>query len=52
MSEMICYCFQYTREDIIEDVRAHNGRSMIMERIVSEKKAGHCRCLVTNPSGR
>ena len=52
MSEMICYCFQYTEDDIIQDVRAHNGRSLIMERIAAEKKAGQCRCIHTNPAGR
>ena len=52
MSEMICYCFRYTEDDIIQDVRAHNGRSLIMERIATEKKAGQCRCIRTNPAGR
>jgi len=51
MSEKICYCFDYTDEDITWDVRTH-GRSLIMERIAGEKKAGACRCAETNPKGR
>lgn len=51
MSEKICYCFNYTDEDIARDVRA-NGKSLIMERIAVEKKAGGCRCKDTNPKGR
>ncbi|MDP3695013.1 MAG: hypothetical protein Q8R42_02730 [Desulfocapsaceae bacterium] len=27
------------------------GRSLIMERIVAEKKDGHCRCAEANPTG-
>ncbi len=50
--EMICYCFSYTEQDIVEDVLANNGRSTIMERIANEKKAGKCRCRETNPRGR
>ncbi len=50
--DMICYCFSYTEQDIVDDVVANNGRSTIMERIASEKKAGTCRCRETNPRGR
>jgi hypothetical protein len=49
--QQICYCFNYTDGDIRRDVLAH-GRSTIMERILAEKKAGACRCAVTNPKGR
>lgn len=51
MSRLICYCFGYTEEDLCQDVLRH-GRSLLMERIVAEKKDGHCRCAETNPSGR
>ncbi len=51
-TEMICYCFGYTRQDIIDDLAANPGQSAIMERIMAEKKAGNCRCRETNPKGR
>ncbi len=50
--KLICYCFGYTKEDIVNDMRAHLGRSTILERIMAEKKAGNCRCKETNPKGR
>jgi hypothetical protein len=51
MSEMICYCFEYTREDIEQDV-LKNGRSIITEKIITEKKFGGCQCTTKNPKGR
>ncbi len=52
MEEMLCYCFSYTEKDIADDVTAHGGRSLIMERIMAEMKSGNCRCKDTNPKGR
>lgn len=51
MTRQICFCFGYSEEDIRQDVLQH-GRSLILERIASEKKAGGCRCAETNPTGR
>lgn len=51
MSVTICYCFNYTDEDIIADVETH-GRSLILKRIMTGKKAGECECAVKNLSGR
>lgn len=51
MKEVICYCFDYSREDIIRDL-LENGRSLIMEKIESEKRLGSCRCALKNPKGR
>ena len=48
---LICYCFGYTTEDIEKDY-IENGRSLIMNRIIGEKKNGQCRCESTNPKGR
>ncbi|PLX92968.1 MAG: BFD-like (2Fe-2S) protein [Desulfuromonas sp.] len=48
----ICYCCNFTEEDIRQDVRQHNGLSSILERIVSEKEKGACRCDVMHPEGR
>ncbi len=52
MKNLVCYCFGYTEDDIIRDVRENNGRSLIMEKIQAEKKRGGCRCKETNPLGR
>ncbi len=49
--EQICYCFNYTAADIRQNVLEH-GRSTILERILSEKKAGACQCAAKNPKGR
>jgi hypothetical protein len=49
--ELVCYCFQYTAEDICNDLIEH-GRSLIMEHIAAEKSAGRCECAAKNPKGR
>jgi hypothetical protein len=51
MDDLICYCFEYTKQDIERDFRKH-GRSQIAERITVEKKFGNCRCAVKNPNGK
>ena len=51
MSEQICYCFDYTEDDIVKDVK-ENGTSTIMERIKVEKKQGACQCATRNPKGQ
>ncbi len=51
MGKYICYCFEHTIEDIENDIIIH-GKSMILEKIMGEKKAGHCQCKVKNPKGR
>jgi hypothetical protein len=51
MNNYSCYCFEYTRQDIEEDLKK-NGRSLIMKRIQAEKKFGNCRCTTKNPKGR
>jgi copper chaperone CopZ len=48
---LICYCFNYTKDDIEQDF-IKNGRSLIMESIAGEKKAGGCDCAIKNPKGR
>jgi hypothetical protein len=50
VSDMICYCFRYTRRDIQEDIR-RNERSLILEKIIDAKRLGACRCAVENPKG-
>ena len=49
--DLVCYCFEYTKKDIENDFNK-NGRSLIYEKIVLEKKAGGCNCASKNPSGK
>jgi len=49
--DLVCYCFEYTKKDIENDFNK-NGKSLIYEKIVSEKKAGGCNCALKNPKGR
>jgi len=50
-SEQICFCFGYTKDDIIADCAQH-GKSTILARIVAEKKADGCQCTTKNPTGK
>jgi hypothetical protein len=52
LPDLVCYCFEYSAEDIREDVRANDGRSTILEKIVVAKKSGGCQCAATHPEGR
>jgi hypothetical protein len=51
IDNLICYCFEYTKDDIEQDF-TRNGRSIIMEKIAEEKKAGGCDCANKNPKRR
>jgi hypothetical protein len=51
IDNLICYCFDYTKNDIEQDF-IRNGRSLIMEKIAAEKKAGGCDCANKNPKRR
>lgn len=51
VTNLICYCFGYTDQDILSDMEK-NGRSLIMGRIMEEKRLGGCDCATRNPKGR
>lgn len=51
MENLICYCFGYTADDIKNDY-IKNKKSLIMEKIIDEKKFGGCRCAEKNPKGK
>jgi hypothetical protein len=51
MSNLICYCSEYSVEDIKQDY-IKNGRSLIVERILAEKNFGNCQCATKNPKGK
>ncbi len=46
----ICYCFNFTMEDIRRDL-ATSGKTEIPRIITKEVRAGHCACEVKNPQG-
>ena len=48
--DLVCYCFEYKKKDIENDFN-ENGRSIIYQKIVLEKKTGGCHCSSMNPSG-
>ena len=48
MSDLVCYCFGYTKADIVNDCKA-NGKSLIVERIAAAKRMGTCQCEEKNP---
>jgi hypothetical protein len=51
LENLICYCFEHTADDIKKDYHK-NGKSLIMEKIISEKKFGGCSCAEKNPKGK
>lgn len=51
MANLICYCFNFTDDDIELDID-NNGKSTILEKILAEKRLGNCQCAVKNPKGR
>jgi len=52
MENQVCYCFGYSADDITKDVLENKGRSLIMEKIMAEKKSGGCSCGATHLLGR
>ena len=51
MNRYICYCFKYTEDDIINDIKEH-GKSTILERIVAAKRLQQCNCALHHPEKR
>lgn len=47
----VCYCFGYSRDDILADQR-RNRSSSISNAIEAAMKASRCSCETKNPSGR
>ncbi|MBW1838247.1 MAG: hypothetical protein JRI99_15220 [Deltaproteobacteria bacterium] len=48
--DLVCYCFEHTKHDIEQDF-IENGRSLIMAKILEQKKLGGCQCSIKNPKG-
>ena len=51
MQSIVCFCFNYTKEDIIQDIIT-NQRSTILSEIQEAKKSKRCDCVKKNPSGK
>lgn len=52
MSDLVCYCFEYTAADIEKDLKANHGQSRILQKIIKEKRAGGCQCSTLHPESR
>ena len=52
MIKTICYCYDYSDEEIREDVRQNNGRFAILKHISEEKKTDTSQCKTKHPEGR
>lgn len=52
MIKHVCYCYNYSEADIENDVQRNNGRSLILEKIITEKQKGACQCSTKHPEGR
>ena len=50
-NDLVCYCFEYTKQDIEQDFINH-GHSKIYEKIKTEKRNKGCNCEVKNPKGK
>ncbi len=52
MSDLVCYCFGYSQEDIIKDMDEHQGESTILAGIIRKKQQGACNCSENHPEHR
>lgn len=52
MKQFVCYCFEHTEDDIRRDVLENAGHSAILEKILTAKKQGACRCAEKHPERR
>jgi len=52
MSQLICYCFEYTEDDIINDFKKNLGKSAILERITEARRNNTCQCDDKHPEKR
>ena len=51
MKTYVCYCFDYTEEDIIKDLKKH-GYSTIIDEITERKSQNMCNCQEKHPEHR
>ncbi len=51
INDLICYCFEFSQSDIETEYKKH-GKSLILEKIIKEKKQSGCDCENKNPKGK
>lgn len=51
-TDLVCFCFGYTRIDIEKDYFENERQSTILKKITLEKKGGRCDCAQNNPKGK
>lgn len=49
MEELVCYCFGFTKEDIVRDVKENQGRSEILEFIMDKKERANVNVILKIP---
>ncbi len=52
MNQLICYCFEYTEEDIINDFKVNDGKSSILAKITEARRTNTCQCDDKHPEKR
>ena len=52
MKNLICYCFEYTEEDIINDFKVNGDKSSIMAKITEARRNNICQCDDKHPEKR
>jgi len=50
--KLICYCFEYTEEDITNDLLKNNGESSILKQIAEARRTKTCDCDNKHPEKR
>jgi hypothetical protein len=50
-SGLVCYCFEHTEADLVEEVRL-SGTSSTLASVEIQVRVGNCACEVRNPSGK
>ena len=51
-SKTICYCFGYTENDIVNDLKHNDGKSVIFDIITKAKRNNQCQCDINHPEKR
>ena len=52
MKQLICYCFEYAEEDIVNDFKGNHSKSSILAKIAVAKRTNTCQCDDKHPEQR
>ena len=52
MKDPICYCFEYSEDDIIVDFKVNDGKSSILAKITEARRTNTCQCDDKHPEKR